>query len=284
NHYDEELGFYCSPIPGFPVSQPHRLRLHRDPAGPFFITQVNPNLVPEWKFKSTETRDCHRNADRSVTCVDDGMHPNGFEWCINAPAVDGAGNVYVESEDGNIYVLDQGHSGVFTSAKSKLLRISLSVQPTRPSRSTTKAGFTHRTTGISSRLVKAARALARTARATVPTRPGAIPSEISSNEALTRSSFPGAMVACQPADDWSERASFEIVYRGGYDGKNSGSVCDTGCQSGLVGRSVGANRRVAARCARSGGRRHQPADSHRERRRRERAALRRRTARDGAPL
>jgi hypothetical protein len=72
------------------------------------------------KLQSTETRDCHRNADGTVACVNDGRHPNGFEWCINAPAVDGAGNVYVESEDGNIYVLDQGHSGVFTTPKFKL--------------------------------------------------------------------------------------------------------------------------------------------------------------------
>ncbi len=90
------------------------------PAGPFYITQVNKNLQPEWQFKSTETRSCHRNADGSVTCLDDGTHPNGFEWCINAPAVDGDGNVYVESEDGFVYVLDQGHSGVFTTPKFKL--------------------------------------------------------------------------------------------------------------------------------------------------------------------
>ena len=119
NHYDEEGGFYCSPFSGAPVSLVVCASTGI-PAGPFFITQVNPNLVPEWKFKSTETRDCHRNPDGSVTCLDDGRHPNGFEWCINAPAVDGAGNVYVESEDGNIYVLDQGHSGVFTTPKFKL--------------------------------------------------------------------------------------------------------------------------------------------------------------------
>jgi len=117
NHYDEEAGFYCNPT-GTPNSA-----IVCDstgiPAGPFYITQVNPNLVPEWKFKSTETRDCHRNPDGSVTCVDDGQHPNGFEWCINAPAIDGEGNVYVESEDGNVYVLDQGHSGVFTTPKFK---------------------------------------------------------------------------------------------------------------------------------------------------------------------
>src|SRR5260370_569595 len=76
--------------------------------------------LPTSKFKSTEHRDRHGNPDGSGTCVDDGRHPNGFEWCINAPAVDGAGNVYVESEDGNIYVLDQGHIGVFTTPRFKL--------------------------------------------------------------------------------------------------------------------------------------------------------------------
>ena len=127
NHYDEEGGFYCS-TDDTPVSQggnPNHLPnvvcdFTGIPAGPFYITQVDSNLVPEWKFKSTETRDCHRNPDGSITCVNDGRHPNGFEWCINAPAVDGDGNVYVESEDGNIYVLDQGHSGVFTTPKFKL--------------------------------------------------------------------------------------------------------------------------------------------------------------------
>jgi hypothetical protein len=90
------------------------------PAGPFYITQVDPNLVPEWKFQSTETRNCHRNPDGSVTCVNDGAHPHGFEWCINAPAVDGNGRVYVESEDGNVYVLGQGHTGVFTTPDFKI--------------------------------------------------------------------------------------------------------------------------------------------------------------------
>ncbi len=127
NHYDEEAGFYCN-TPDTPVSQGGDPSFIPNvvcdftgiPAGPFYITQVNPNLTPEWKFKGTETRDCHRNPGGSITCVDDGRHPHGFEWCINQPAVDGAGNVYVESEDGNIYVLAQGHSGVFTTPTFKL--------------------------------------------------------------------------------------------------------------------------------------------------------------------
>ena len=117
NHYDEEAGFYCNP-----ASQPNSLIVCDStgtPAGPFYITQVDKNLVPQWKFQSTETRVCQRNPDGSVSCVNDGSHPKGFEWCINAPAVDGQGNVYVESEDGFVYVLDQGHTGVFTTPKFK---------------------------------------------------------------------------------------------------------------------------------------------------------------------
>jgi hypothetical protein len=134
NHYDEEEGFYCNStdpdtgalIPTFSQGgDPTNLAnvvcdWTNIPAGPFYITQVDANLVPEWKFQSTETRHCNRNPDGSVTCVDDGKHPHGFEWCINQPAVDGAGNVYVESEDGNIYVFDQSHSGVFTTPKAKI--------------------------------------------------------------------------------------------------------------------------------------------------------------------
>jgi hypothetical protein len=134
NHYDEESGFYCStnefdangnPRPvsrgGNPLYLPNIVCDYTGiPAGPFYITQLNSNLVPEWKFRGIETRNCHRNPDGTVTCVNDGKHPNGFEWCINAPAIDGAGNVFVESEDGNIYVLDQGHSGIFTTPRFKL--------------------------------------------------------------------------------------------------------------------------------------------------------------------
>jgi len=61
--------------------------------GPFYITQLNSDLVPEWRFKDpTSTQD----------------HPNGYEWCVNAPAVDGNGTVYADSEDGNLYAIQQG--------------------------------------------------------------------------------------------------------------------------------------------------------------------------------
>jgi len=49
----------------------------------------------EWQLKNTST---------------DATHNNGFEWCINAPAIDLIGNVYANSEDGNLYVIRQGGS------------------------------------------------------------------------------------------------------------------------------------------------------------------------------
>ena len=82
NHYDVAL--YCF-YPDHPVCQPL-------PPGPYDITQLSADLKPEWKFKSTNT---------------DKHHPNGFEWCINAPAYDKNGTVYANSEDGNLYVLNQ---------------------------------------------------------------------------------------------------------------------------------------------------------------------------------
>jgi hypothetical protein len=87
-------GLYC----GFadPICQPL-------PNGPYYITQLDANLNIEWQFKSTG----------------DLQHPNGYEWCINAPAVDSAGVVYVNSEDGNLYSLPQGNVGIFTLPKEK---------------------------------------------------------------------------------------------------------------------------------------------------------------------
>ncbi len=83
----------------------------RDPngvdTGPFFIRQLSADLSTiEWSFRSTNTQSCRRHADGSLACVSD--HPNGFEWCINAPAVDAVGDVYANSEDGKLYVIGQG--------------------------------------------------------------------------------------------------------------------------------------------------------------------------------
>jgi hypothetical protein len=54
--------------------------------GPYLITQLNADLVPEWSYQSADN----------------------YEWCVNAPAVDGHGKVYADSEDGNLFVIDQG--------------------------------------------------------------------------------------------------------------------------------------------------------------------------------
>ena len=70
----------------------------------YFITQLNHNLNVEWRFQNTNTFSCSRQPDGSVTCVSD--HPNGFEWCVNAMAIDANGVVYANSEDGNLFALN----------------------------------------------------------------------------------------------------------------------------------------------------------------------------------
>jgi hypothetical protein len=90
NHYD--AGNYCEPDPGLPVSE---IVCVDAPKGPYYITQLDPDMHIEWQFKNTST---------------DGTHNNGFEWCINAPAIDLLGNVYANSEDGNLYVIRPGGS------------------------------------------------------------------------------------------------------------------------------------------------------------------------------
>jgi len=76
--------------------------------GPFNITQLSRDLTPEWKFTSTETRSCRTESDGGLTCISD--HPDGFEWCVNAPAVGPDGTVYANSEDGRVYSIRQGGS------------------------------------------------------------------------------------------------------------------------------------------------------------------------------
>ena len=75
-------------------------------AGPYFIRQLDANLASEWAFQSTNTTSCTTGGGGEKTCRDD--HPHGFEWCVNAPAVDRNGTVYVNSEDGNLYAIGQG--------------------------------------------------------------------------------------------------------------------------------------------------------------------------------
>jgi hypothetical protein len=95
NHY--AVGSYC----GNPASCP--------PQTPRYdITSLDSNLSVEWKFTSTNTLSCKRDPSGTVTCVSD--QPNGFEWCINQPAVDARGVVYANSEDGFLYAI--GRNGV----------------------------------------------------------------------------------------------------------------------------------------------------------------------------
>ena len=70
----------------------------------YFITQLNQNLNVQWRFQNTNQFSCSRQPDGSVTCVSD--HPNGFEWCVNAMAIDANGVVFANSEDGNLFALN----------------------------------------------------------------------------------------------------------------------------------------------------------------------------------
>jgi len=76
--------------------------------GQFFLTQLDPGLRVEWSFLATNQDSCHRDAAGGLVCTNQGDHPNGFEWCVNAPAVDPHGNVYANSEDGWVYKIGQG--------------------------------------------------------------------------------------------------------------------------------------------------------------------------------
>jgi hypothetical protein len=94
------LGSYCS-VARFCPSD----RTASNPAYPeaYFLTRLNSNLEPEWRFQNTNTESCTRDAEGRLSCVSD--HPAGFEWCVNAPAVDRNGNVFVNNEDGGVYVI-----------------------------------------------------------------------------------------------------------------------------------------------------------------------------------
>lgn len=71
----------------------------------FLISQLDANLNLEWSFQNTTI---------------DLKHPFGYEWCVNAPVIDREGIVYVTSEDGHVYSIPQGHTGVFKTPRQKI--------------------------------------------------------------------------------------------------------------------------------------------------------------------
>ena len=67
----------------------------------FYITQLDANLNVEWQFLSSA----------------------GFEFCVNMVAIDSAGNVFANSEDGNLYEIGQGNSGIFSTPLAKIFLV-----------------------------------------------------------------------------------------------------------------------------------------------------------------
>jgi hypothetical protein len=100
NHYSDG-GSYCDDEAYCPAD-----RTPSTPSSPeaYYITRLDKNLNVEWRWQNTNPLSCSRDAGGQITCVSD--HPNGFEFCVNAPAIDRFGNVYNNSEDGNLYVVD----------------------------------------------------------------------------------------------------------------------------------------------------------------------------------
>lgn len=102
NHYGG-LGSYCN---NAAVCPPDRTATNPKSPEAYFVTQLSPTLNVEWSYQNKNTLSCTRNPDGTVSCVSD--HPSGFEWCVNAPVVDANGVVYANSEDGNLFAINQG--------------------------------------------------------------------------------------------------------------------------------------------------------------------------------
>jgi hypothetical protein len=93
NHYPEPAYCYftnpvCTPVPAV-----------------YYVSQIDPQMNVEWSFQNTEFNS---------------TNPNGYEWCVNAPLIDRHGIVYATSEDGHVYSIPQGNTGVFTTPLQKI--------------------------------------------------------------------------------------------------------------------------------------------------------------------
>jgi hypothetical protein len=76
--------------------------------GPFYMSQLKRDLTIDWSFRNTQTQSCTAQPDGGLDCLVPPDHPDGFEWCVNAPAVAPDGTVYANSEDGRVYSVKQG--------------------------------------------------------------------------------------------------------------------------------------------------------------------------------
>jgi len=100
NHY--AAGSYCS---NAQLCPPDRSTNHPRYPVEYFVTALAPDMTVNWRWQNTNTSSCQRTPDGDLTCTID--HPRGFEWCVNAPAVDSSGTVFVNSEDGNLYAINR---------------------------------------------------------------------------------------------------------------------------------------------------------------------------------
>lgn len=101
NHYGD-VGSYCNDNV---ICPPDRDATNPGYSEQYFLTSLTPDLHVNWRWRNTNPLSCSRNRDGTLSCISD--HPVGFEWCVNAPAVDGLGTVFANSEDGNLYVVDR---------------------------------------------------------------------------------------------------------------------------------------------------------------------------------
>src|SRR5207244_4569202 len=82
NHYGD-TGSYCNDAT---ICPPDRNATNPGYPEQYFIAARNPDLSFKWRFQNTNTLSCSYDNQGDFVCNSD--HPNGFEWCVNAPAVD----------------------------------------------------------------------------------------------------------------------------------------------------------------------------------------------------